>query len=208
MLKIFFPSDEDFFKLFQSAAEELVKASQQFKLMLSDLNNKELYSKQISHHEHCADKIEELTLAKLHKTFITPFDRYDIHRLVSKLDDSVDYIKRTTQKIVTYEVKSTPLEIVTLGDLCHRSSEIILKAVSSLNSLKNSTEILSLCDAIKPLEGASQHIVLAGVAKLYKEESDFKKLIITKELYEDTKNIIGGCRIVAVIIKDIVLEYS
>jgi len=208
MFKYFFPQDEDFFSLFQNAAEELVQASLQFNTLLGDLKNREVYAKQIFVHEKRADKIEELTLGKLHKTFITPFDRYDIHRLINKLDDAVDLIKRSTQRIVAYQVEELPVDFITLGDLCQRATQTLFKAVGFLHNLKNAKEILSLCEAIKPLEGRSVQLVLEGVTKLFKEENDIKRIIQIKEIYEDAKNVISSCRIVAVIIKDIVLEYS
>lgn len=208
MLKFFLPPSDEFFQFFQSSAEELVHAGEQFKYMLSDLNNRHNYARQISLHEDRADKIEEATLTKLHRTFITPFDRFDIHRLVSKLDDTVDSIERISRRIVIYKVTSVPNDIIKMGELCHQATQILLKAVGNLNSLSNSTEILTLCDSIKPLENEADQIALLGVVKLFKEESDIKQLLQTKELYEQTKSIIVGCRTVAIIIKDIVLEYS
>ena len=208
MLKFFFPAQEDFFKFFERTMAELVKSAEQFQGLLADLDNRQDYATKISAYEQEADKIEEQTIEKLHKTFITPFDRFDIHRLVSKLDDAVDVIERTTNRIVIYQINQVPPEMLQLGVLCVKSTNILQRAVSFLSSLKNATEILKLCDSMKPLEDEAEKLVLFGVAKLFQEEADIKKLLQLKELYESIRSMITGCRTVAVIVKEIVLEYA
>ena len=208
MLKYFFPAEEDFFKLFKSMTVELVTSAEQFHLMLDDLDNAGEYLTRISHSEQISDEMEDLTLQKLHKTFITPFDRDDIHRLVNKLDDSVDFIDRTARRLVIYNMTSLPAQILQSSALCLKATETIQEAVGFLNTLKNAAEILERCDKIKALEDKAEELILAGVSELFMEEKDIRKLLQIKEIYENMRSIITSCRTVAIVLKDIVLEYA
>lgn len=208
MLKFFFPAEEDFFKLFESMTVELVKSAEQFHLLLEDLTKAENYLKRISDSEQISDQIEDEILQKLHKTFITPFDRDDIHRLVNKLDDSVDYFDRTAQRIIIYKITDLPQPILQLSGFTLKATDHLQKAVAFLSNLKNAAEILSLCDEIKALEDEAEALILSGVSELFTNESNIKKLLQVKEIYENMRAIISSCRTVAIVLKDIVLEYS
>lgn len=208
MLKFLLPKQEDFFRLFQSNAENLVNVALQFEKLLQNLEHPESYNQAIEVHESAAHKITEVTLEKLHKTFITPFDRYDIHRFVKKMDEAIDSIHRTAQRVVLYQLKVLPQEIHELSTLTLRSAKIIQSATQQLSSLKNATKILELCDGVNRKEADADKLLLSGVSELFQTESDFRKLLKVKEIYEYSKASINGCQTVANIIKDIVLEYS
>ncbi len=208
MLKIFLPKEENFFRLFQAIGSELVQASKQFQLMLQDLNNREQYAKTITLHEEKADKIADTALLKLHKTFITPFDRYDIHQLVNNLDDILDSIDRTTKRIIIYQIQVVPEDIHSIATLCLEAVKTVEKAVECLNNLKNSKKILDLCDSIEAIESQAERVLLAGVSSLFQIENDYKRLLKIKEIYEYSKSIIKSCQGVSNIIKGVVLEYS
>ncbi len=208
MMKFFLPHHTDFFELFQTSSGALVEVAQLFNELLNNLENPEKHIQAIDIHEQKAHKITNSTLEKLHKTFITPFDRYDIHRFVKKLDDVVDAIQRTGHRVVIYQLTTVPQEIHALAGLGVRAAKIIQAATLELHSLKNATKILQLCDTVTPLESEAEHLLLSGVSELFQSESDLRILLKTKEIYEHTKSIINGCQIVTNIIKDIVLEYS
>lgn len=206
--KLFLPKQEDFFQFFQSIVVELVEAAVQFELLLKDLSHAEQYGQIIANHEKTADKIADATLARLHKTFITPFDRNDIHRLVKKLDDILDATNRTSKRIIIYKIESIPTEITSMSHLCVKAVLAIQKAVNLLNNLKKSEEILSLCASVNDIESETEQLLLSGVSRLFQETSDHRMLLKTKEIYEYTNGIIKKCQGVAHIIKDVVLEYS
>ena len=94
MLKRLLPRQDSFFQLFQQAADKLQLASTEFSNMLSDLDHQQHYVDEIARHEEEADTIAHTNFQLLHKTFITPFDRHDIHQLTSTLDDIIDLINR------------------------------------------------------------------------------------------------------------------
>ena len=208
MLKRFLPRQEGFFKLFQKTADTLVTATTEFHTMLHNLDKQQEYVDSIAAHEFKADEVTHQTFGLLHKTFITPFDRYDIHELTSGLDDVLDLLNRCAQRFPFYQLKAVPDEIIKLAELSMQASIYLNRAVYRLHSLKKSDEILQYCEEIDKIESEAHKIVLAGERKLFLEEKDFKHFFKLKEIYAQTKLVINRCRDVGNMIKGIVLEYS
>ncbi|MEO8400254.1 MAG: DUF47 family protein [Gammaproteobacteria bacterium] len=208
MLKRFLPRQEGFFKCFQKTADTLVTATTLFHTMLHNLDKQQEYVDSIQTYEHEADQITHQTFELLHKTFITPFDRYDIHQLTSGLDDILDLINRCAQRFPFYQLKKVPDEIIKLAELSMQASNLLNRAVYRLHSLKKSDEILQFCEEIDRIESEAHQTVLAGEKKLFLEEKDFKHFFKLKEIYAQTKLVINRCQDVANMIKGIVLEYS
>jgi predicted phosphate transport protein (TIGR00153 family) len=208
MLRRFLPRQEDFFKLFQNTADTIVSASSQFHTMLHNLDQQQKYVDAISVYEHEADQITHKTFALLHKTFITPFDRDDIHKLTGGLDDVLDLINRCAQRFPFYQLKSVPDEASKLAEHSMQASILLNQAVYRLHSLNKSDEILKCCDQIDAVESEAHQVVLAGEKKLFLDEKDFKHFFKLKEIYSQTKLVINRCQDVGNMIKGIVLEYS
>lgn len=208
MLKRLLPRQETFFDLFKQAAERSYFASVEFCNMLEDLNNQQHYVNRIVTYEEEADKIALTNFELLHKTFITPFDRNDIHHLTGSLDDIVDLINRIAQRFPFYQLNSVPDEVVKLAKLSVEATYDLKMAVYCLPSLKKSNEIIKECDAIDYAERKAHQVVLAGERKLFAEEDDFKQFFKLKEIYNHTKLVINRCQDVANILRGIVLEYS
>jgi uncharacterized protein Yka (UPF0111/DUF47 family) len=184
MLRKLLPRQDNFFILFQQIAGILVSSATEFRDMLHDLPQQQKYVDTIANLEEQADKIAHNTFSRLHKTFITPFDRNDIHRLTSGLDDILDQINRCAQRFPFYDLKTVPHEITRLAELNVDSSIFLREALSRLNSLKQDDEIFSYC------------------------ENHFKQFFKLKEIYSRTKLVIDAIQDVGNIIKGIVLEYT
>ena len=208
MLKRFLPRQESFFKLFQNTADTLVTATTQFYTLLHNLQNLQQFVDDIRDYEKQADQLTHLTFKMLHKTFITPFDRYDIHKLTGGLDDILDLINRCAQRFPFYDLKEVPDEIKKLAELSMQASVLLNQAIYCLHSLEKSDEILKCCDDIDEIESKAHQVVLAGEKDLFLKENDFKHFFKLKEIYSQTKLVINRCQDVANLIKGIVLEYS
>lgn len=208
MLKKFLPKEEGFFENFQRLTEQMVKATGAFTRMLTDLEHADQYALVISECEAEGDAIVYATLELLHKTFITPFDRYDIHHLTSGLDDILDAINRSAKRFPMYRLAAVPQEILALAKLAAHASELVKKAVGQLAVLKDDVAILNVCSQLNEVENAADHVLLAGVANLFDQEENFKQLLKIKEIYEHVNKVINACQDTANIIKGIVLEYS
>lgn len=208
MLKRLLPRQESFFRLFEQAVDKLVLSSTEFSNMLQNLNNQQYYVDLIAKHEEEADQVAYTNFELLHKTFITPFDRNDIHRLTSTLDDVLDIINRIAQRFPFYQLKSVPEETIKLARLSADATRHLKEAIYSLPSLKNSRVIFKHCDEIDKVESKAHQVVLAGEKRLFSEENDFKQFFKLKEIYGHTKLVINRCQDVANILKGIILEYS
>lgn len=208
MLKRFLPRQEGFFQLFQKTADILVLTATQFHILLLNLDHQQKYVDAIAQHEEEGDKLAHDTYDLLHKTFITPFDRHDIHRLTSQLDDVLDLVNRCAQCFPYYNLKEVPAEMISLADIAVQCTKVIKKAIYRLHTLKKSSEILSFCEEIAYLESQSHTLVLSGEKNLFEQEADFKQFFKLKETYARIKDVVSRCEDVANIIKGIVLEYS
>lgn len=208
MLKRFLPRQEGFFDLFQKAADILATTAMQFQAMINDLDHQQHYVDAIAAYENDGDQIAHATFELLHKTFITPFDRHDIHKLTSGLDDILDLINRCAQRFPYYELQEVPSELIKLGEHSVQASMLLKEAVYCLNSLNKSQDILNFCEGINHIESDAHQIVLVGERDLYQHVDDFKLFFKLKEIYARTKEVINGYQDVANILKGIVLEYS
>lgn len=208
MLKRLLPRQDKFFVLFQQAADKLQLAANEFSNMLQNLENQQHYVDEIAKHEEEADQIAHTNFELLHKTFITPFDRHDIHQLTSTLDDIIDLINRIAQRFPFYQLKAVPEETIKLSQLSAEATSHLKASIYCLPSLKNSVDIFYYCNEIDRVESRAHQVVLAGEKKLFMEEQDFKQFFKLKEIYGHTKLVINRCQDVANILKGIVLEYS
>ena len=208
MLKRLLPRQDNFFNLFQQAADKLLLASTEFSNMLQNLNNQQHYVDAIAQHEEEADQIAYTNFELLHKTFITPFDRNDIHELTSTMDDIIDLINRIAQRFPFYHLAQVPEEMIELAKLSTEAVTQLKQAIYCLPSLKNSSVIFKHCNEIDTIESKAHKVVLAGEKKLFMDENDFKQFFKLKEIYAHTKLVINRCQDVANLLKGIVLEYS
>lgn len=208
MLRRLLPKQNSFFDLFEKAAEKLQLAASEFSNMLQHLENQQYYVDLIARHEEEADQIAYTNFELLHKTFITPFDRFDIHSLTSTLDDIIDLINRIAQRFPFYQLTAVPEEMVKLSQLSAEATTQLRQSISCLKSLKNAETIFEHCKEIDRIERKAHKTVLAGEEKLFMHEENFKQFFKLKEIYAHTKMVINRCQDVGNIIKGIVLEYS
>lgn len=208
MLKYFIPTEGRFFDLFRESADQIVKGAHEFQKMLGDLQHAEAHARTIKDIEHAADHITHRTVELLHKTFITPIDREDIHELITRMDDILDFIDAAAERIHLYNITTTTPEANSLAAICVQSAERIKAAMEGLEDLKNPTELISNCVEINRLENEADSILRAAMAKLFKEEPDTRQLIKLKEIYELLETVTDRCEDVANIIEGIVLEYA
>ncbi|OGT68752.1 MAG: hypothetical protein A3J38_07200 [Gammaproteobacteria bacterium RIFCSPHIGHO2_12_FULL_45_9] len=207
MLRRLLPRQDNFFDLYQQTADKLVCAAFEFSKMLQDLKNQQHYVDAIARYEQEADQIANTTFELLHKTFITPMDRNDLHQLTGSLDDILDLINRCAQRFPFYHLKQAPPEMIKLAQLSAQCCRFLKEAIDSLHSLKNAASIFQRCNEIDRVEGEAHQVVLAGEKKLFMEENEFKEFFKLKDIYGHTKSVINRCQDVSNLIKGMILEY-
>ena len=200
------PADRKFFELFNQHAELCVSGATELVGMMTHFDNLERRLHAIESIEKQADEITYATVGVLHKTFVTPLDREDIHRLITKMDDVVDMMEDAAQTVSLYDIQATTPEAQRLAELCLLCTEKIRQAVSLLSNMNNSRRIMEICEEIDRLESDADHVMHAALSKLFRDEPDVRNLIKLKALYEFLENVTDLCEDVSKIIEGIVLE--
>ncbi|MGE0173134.1 MAG: DUF47 domain-containing protein [Oligoflexales bacterium] len=202
------PQEYGFFDFFKESADLMVNSMLEFRRMLDYPTEMGSRSQTIKDLEHKADEVTHKTMTLLHKTFITPIDREEIHLLIKSLDDIVDFIDASAQRIHLYKIGVVPKPMRDLTEVTLESVELVKKVVVLLPNLKNSKEILPICIEINRLENQADNILRDAVATLFSDEEDLRLVIKLKEIYELMETITDRCEDVANIIETIVLEHS
>ena len=200
------PREGRFFTLFDEHATQLVLGAQELRALMDNVAELPERKRSIEKIEHKADKITQQTMQLLHKTFVTPLDRDEIHQLITRMDDMLDLMEDVSQCMFLYDITSVNDETRKLADLCLVSCEKVKAAVSQLSNLKNSPAILALCKEIDQLEGDADEVMRNAMAKLFRQEADAKQLFKMKEIYQLLESVTDRCQDVANIIEGIVLE--
>lgn len=186
-LKFFVPKDHSFYPLFESAVENLTKASLLLKEMISVNDNAEheRLNKEIKLIEHIGDEITDKAYEQLNKSFITPFDREDIHELTSNIDDVLDSINGISRRICLYKPKELMPIFSEMADLIHQGALEIKNAIHCLNEpAKNKNKIAEACDKVKEIEHKADDLYFLGVSHLFANETDTRELLKTNKILE------------------------
>ncbi|HEX7645255.1 MAG TPA: DUF47 domain-containing protein [Burkholderiaceae bacterium] len=200
------PSEGKFFELFEQHAELCVKGAAEMVKLMTSFDDLEIRVHAIEGIEKQADKITHDTIELLHKTFITPLDRDDIHKLITSMDDILDLLEDAAQTISLYDIKATTAEARRLAELSLACAEKVKLAVGMLHSMDNARAILAICAEIDRLESDADHVMRAAMSKLFRDEPDVRTLIKLKAIYEILETVTDRCEDVANIIEGIIVE--
>lgn len=197
------PREEKFFTMFEQMGALLIEGADLLNHLLGDITEAPVRAGEIKAVEHKADNLTHQIITKLNSTFITPFDREDIHTLSSRLDDVLDLIDATSMRIVTYKIKVLPPGARELGTVLAAQVREIAAALALLHRPDG---ILAHCIEINRLEDDADRIARAGIGMLFEKEANPIALIKQKELYEVLELATDKCEDVANVIETIVLK--
>jgi len=200
------PREGRFFDLFNSHAELAGRAAVELKALFADLGDLESRSRAIQRNEKEADRITHETVQLLHKTFITPLDRDEIHQLITGMDDILDLMEDVATCVFLYDVRTVTPDAQKLAEICVASTLKVKEAVGMLESMDHADAILGLCGDIDRLESEADFVFRSAVAKLFREEGDAKQILKLKEVYQLLELITDKAEEVANVIEGIVLE--
>ena len=205
------PREGNFFELFNQHAELIVKAARAFSNLVanySDVQKREAYNREVDSAERAADRITQEVNRMLHKTFITPIDREQIHSLINTMDDVADLIQDSAETMALYDVRHMTEEIVRLTDISVRCCERVKYAVSLLENVAKAEAALKTCEEIDQLESDADRVMRSAMSRLFRNEQDVREIIKLKAVYELLVTVTDKCEDVANIIEGIVLENS
>src|SRR3989440_1863308 len=175
------PREAKFFDMFAEMGSNLTEGARLLQKLLSDYQNVEVRVQQLKDIEHKGDDMTHTILTKLNQTFITPFDREDIHRLASAMDDVLDFMNAAVVRLDMYKIFNPPPAAAELAGFIVEQSEELAKAVALLE--KSNQHVLEHCVEVNRLENEADRISRIAIAKLFEEEKDPINLIKMKELY-------------------------
>jgi len=208
MLGRLMPREGKFFDLFNAHAERIVEGSRELAMMIGTFSELDAHAQRIDAAERAADKITHECISLLHKTFITPFDREQIHSLITAMDDILDLIQDVAESVALYDLRAVTPEAKQLAEICQLCCDRVKATVGLLTNVKSSSAILKLCEEIDRLESDADRVMRSAMSKLFREENDLKQVMKLRVIYDLLESITDRCEDVANIIEGIVLENS
>jgi predicted phosphate transport protein (TIGR00153 family) len=200
--------DKVFWTAFTEHAQQTTQAAKLLIEMLEHPDRRESLAAQIKELEHKGDQITHDTVHALHQTWITPLDREEIHGLISRLDDVLDFIEAAGDRIALYQIKETRPEAIELAKALLASAEEIARAVSMLTDLKNPKPLLQLCVEINKHEHDADMIFRQALARLFNEPNDPVEVMKWRDILDALETATDRAEDVANIIEGIVLEHA
>ena len=208
MLEMLMPRADEFFDDFDAQAKTVVDGARLFYALMTDFTDVKAKVQVIKDAEHRGDDVTHQAFERLHRQFITPFDRSEIHRLLSRIDDILDLTDAAADKLVLYDVTSVPPAARELAAVLVRSAEAVQGAVAMLRDIKHPDRLLAACREIKTLETEADHVANAALARLFKDGTDALTVIKWKDIYELIETATDRCEDVANVIEGVVLEHG
>lgn len=202
------PHDRQFFQNFEAQGRKTVEGCRALQALIENPADLESQAQRVTQIEQECDEITHAVVESLHKTFITPLDRNDIYRLITKMDDIMDLVEAAADRFSLYQVRQMTPDAGEMARTLVQSSEHVLSAVSGLREMRQANAILQHCVEINRLENVADKILRSALARLFREEKDPIAVIKWKELFETMESATDRCEDVANIIEGVVLEHS
>jgi predicted phosphate transport protein (TIGR00153 family) len=197
------PREESFFDMFIALAENIHEGSKVLVEMLDNDDGSAKYAERIKDLEHIGDNLTHTLMMRLNQSFITPFDREDIHLLSSRIDDVLDLVDAGASRMVTYRIERVRPGVAGLARILHEATGQVVAAVRALGK---QDRILNYCIEINRLENESDRLCRTLIAQLFDEEKDALQIIKWKEIIEVIETAVDKCEDVANVIETVTLK--
>ncbi len=209
MFRSIIPKDDRFFDKFDHIADLTVQAAEVLKAIIGGGDDVERLARKVKTLEHEADEAVHATMEHLHRTFVTPLDRSDIHRLAMQLDNILDLTDAAASRIALYQPKGVPEEAPKLALVLLDSAGVVREMVRLVRRMKEQADrILELSVEVNRLENEADQIRRSAMARLFREEGDVFEVIKWKEILEYIEGATDRCEDVSDILQGIVIENS
>ena len=208
------PREGNFFEMFNEHGTQIAEGARAFMLLVqnyADPSLRDKYATAVVSAERSADKVTAEVHRALHKTFITPLDREQIHGLINAMDDILDLLQDSSEVMSLYDLQHLSEDVVRLTEISVRCCERVQHVVTLLPRLKQASvaeSALKMCEEIDRLESDADRVMRGAMSRLFREEADTRELIKLKAVYEHLESISDRCEDVANLVEGIVLENS
>jgi predicted phosphate transport protein (TIGR00153 family) len=208
MFHNFLPKEFNFFDLFEKQVNFAVEAAKYFKVIVAKDGVDELSLDKIRGIEHQADDAAHTIIDQLNKTFITPFDREDIYKLATELDDIVDMINTIASRMMVYKITGVNKNLVQFSSMIEESVRAVASTVKGLRSMKNYKSVQDSCVEINRLENLGDTMRDKVLAELFETEKNPITVIKWKEIYQDSETLLDICEDVAHVVESIMVKQA
>ena len=205
--ELLIPQDKVFFDLFEQQAATVKEAAYQLVGLTEDFKNVKEKRHAIELLEHKGDKHTHDIYQQLNRTFITPLDPEEISRLASALDEVLDYIDGSAEKMFYYGIDNTDSHMIELAKLIHMSTVELEGAVKGIRSIKDPRYVEERCIEVNRLENLADDVLAHAVTDLFKT-TDAIQIIKLKDIYEHLETATDNCEDVANVLSDIAIRHS
>ena len=199
------PRETKFFQMFAEVSNNLTEGARLLHQVLLDPSDMAAKVEHIQEVEHFGDEMTHAIFTRLNQTFITPFDREDIHTLTSSLDDVLDFINSAATRLILYKIPSPPAEAAELAGLIVEQTEALAKAVAVLEKPQ---ALIPHCVEVNRLENEADRVSRKAIAYLFEHEKDPIQLIKIKELYEVLESATDKAEDAANVLETVALKNS
>ena len=199
------PREEKFYTDFQALADELLRGAELLEAMLAPDHPLWEKANEIKEVEHKCDVLTHEIIQRLNRTFVTPLDREDIHRLATRLDNVVDLMDGTARRAQMFHLSDRREHAKELTQILVKATESIAQAASSL---KDSHKVARIGREVKLLEEAADAIYSKAVGALFEGTPNALDVIKWKELYDNIEDAIDECEDVLNVLESVSLKNS
>ena len=208
MFAKFLPREFNFFDLFDKQVDYAVSAADYFQDLMLKGGVSEQSLKEMGDIEHQGDEVSHDIFEHLNKTFITPFDREDIHALAKELDNITDMINTILSRLWVYKITYKEENLVKFASVIKESVNAVSRAVKGLRNMKNSKSIQEACVEINRLENVGDAMRDSMLAELFEKEKNPITVIKLKEVYQDSETVLDICEDVTHVVGAIILKQA
>ncbi len=204
----FIPREEKFFDLFQASAQNVVEAAHRLKEMVDSWEHVEGSVDEITELEHKGDIITHDIMARLNRTFVTPFDREDIVQLAHSLDDIIDFIYAAADSMLLYKVSRPGPRAKELAGIIVQAAEEVEKVMPQIRKHIVLSQVLKRCVEINRLENVADRVYRSAMAELFADSSDIADVIKWREIYAHMESATDRCEDVADVLEGVAIKHA
>jgi len=208
MLEKLMPRADEFFEDFEQLAAATIEGARLLVELLNNGDDIPNRAKAIKAVEHRGDEITHRAITRLHTQFITPFDRGEIHRLLSRIDDVLDLTDAASERLSLYELTPMLPDVRDLADVLLRTTMKMQEAVQGLRNVKHPAIALQRCREVNELENEGDRLLRRALADLFKSGRDPLTVMMWKEILDYVEQAIDRAEDVANVIEGVVLEHA
>ncbi|HEY0529767.1 MAG TPA: DUF47 family protein [Gemmatimonadaceae bacterium] len=197
------PRDEKFYELFTELATKLTGSATLLCELFSNPSQLDAKVSRIKELEHQADNLTHDIIDRIDRTFVTPFDREDIHQLASELDDVIDLIDGTARRATIFRIQKTRPAAGVLADVLARAATCVEEGV---RDMKNAKHVYQISEKLKVLEEEGDAIYHDAMGVLFAEGGDALEVVKWKDLYDKIEDALDQCEDVGNVLQSIALK--